>query len=320
MCPLCHADRTSVVAMIADYTVPLTNVICLDCGLVFIHPSPDAKTLRRYYSTEFIQSRHQIASVEEARERARRKGSANKYSIEGLRDGLSVSSRVLEIGCSYGFLLQALKEATGCHVEGVEPSAVSGAFAREEFGIPLLSGTVEEYLAMPKPAPFDLIIVYHVLEHLADPVSVLKALRDRLAKNGRLYVCVPDVTYLQEPPESFFQVPHLMSFSPWTLRRVLANAGMKIVVFQRALRAPKNGMEAYAITEDDARWALSESLFRCGSNPRAVARSIARMRIFYHTLRLVKRCFGLLLPSRMLEAMSVRVGRALRILRDRLRW
>lgn len=317
MCPLCHSDRATIVATIADYTVPMTNVICLDCGLVYIHPQPTAEALHAYYAGEFIQGRHQVGSVEEARARARKKGSAKKYSIEGLRDGLSSSSRVLEIGCSYGFLLHALQEAAGCHVEGVEPSAVSGAFAREEFGFPVFTGTVEEYLASPKTLSFDLIIVYHVLEHLADPVAVLKSLRERLAPNGRLSICVPDVTHVQEPPESFFQVPHVMSFSPWTLQRVMADAGMKIISFQRKLRSPKNGMEAFAVAEGDVRTALPASSFRLGSPPSDVIRYLARIRMVYVVLRACKHGLLAVFPRERIENVSIRISQCMRRLTDR---
>lgn len=316
MCPMCHADRAKMVASIADYTVPLTNVICLECGLVYVYPQPTAEELQKYYAGEFIQNRHQIQSMEEARERARKKGSAKKYSVEGLRDGLSASSRVLEIGCSYGFLLHALREATGCQVEGVEPSAVSGAFAREEFGFPVFTGTVEEYLATRKASTFDLIIIYHVLEHLADPIVMLRELRDRLTTNGRLYACVPDVMHLQEPPESFFQVPHLVSFSPWTLYQTFTKAGMKMIIFQRGLRSPKNGMEVYAVVEKDPRAALSTSHFRLGSDPYEVVKSIARIRIFYRVLRFCKKYFGRVMPTRLLEQASIRLNRIIRLLHD----
>lgn len=313
MCPLCGSHQTSIVATVADYTVPLTNVICHDCGLVFIHPQPTEEELRNYYSVEFIQRRHQVASVEEARERARKKGSSKKYSIEGLRDGLSSSSRVLEIGCSYGFLLHALQEVTGCYVEGVEPSTVSGAFAMEEFGIHVFTGSVEEYLCMPKPQPFDLIIMYHVLEHLAHPVSVLKALRERLALGGRLYVCVPDVTHLQEPPESFFQAPHLMSFSPWTLHRVLREAGFAPFALARKLRPPKNGMECFgtvgvAITPDGD--------FRIGKNVAFVRAEMVRNHYCYTFLRRAKRIVSMFLPQQIVEKWSLFIGQCMRRLRD----
>lgn len=316
-CPLCGADDALVVATVADYVVASQNVICRGCGLVYTNPRLSAEEREAYYRTSFIQGRHQIKSVDEARERARRKGSQKKYRVDVFSAGLTDRSRALEIGCSYGFLLNALRTATGCRVEGVEPSEVSGAFAREEFDIPVFKGTVEEYLASSPKGPFDLIIVYHVLEHLADPVGVLRRLRALLAPGGKLYIVVPDVTHLQEPPESFFQVPHLISFSPWTLRRALADAGFTIILFRRKLRPPKNGMEAIAVPVTDRRDALMSDELLIGKDPDAVARSLDRVRFFYGALRRVKRLVRFFLPASTLDRIAVATGRTVRSMRDR---
>lgn len=316
-CPLCGSDDAFPVAEVADYTEPFTNVICRRCALVYADPQPTAEELSVYYKRQFIQGRHQIATVEEARERAKRKGSQAKYSIEGLRDGLTSASRVLEIGCSYGFLLHALEEGTGAEVEGVEPNDISGRFAEAEFGFPVFHGTVEEYLASPLQEGYDLIIIYHVLEHLPDPVAVLRALRQRLKPDGRLYVCVPDVTHLQEPPETFFQVPHVVSFSPWTLSLALWRAGWKPVKWARRLRPPKNGMECYAVLDTDPRFMAPAVETLIGVSPARVAASIANVRRQYAALRMVKRGFKKVLPTERLEKISLSVRRRVRAWRDK---
>lgn len=315
-CPLCGSRDARVVATVADYSVALTNVCCNRCGLVFASPFPAAEQLEAYYRSEFTQGRHRIQTVAEARERAARKGSAAKYSAEGLVDGLGVDSRVLEIGCSYGFLLEAVRKAAQCRVEGVEPSEVSARFAHEEFGIPVFQGTVERYLGTPVVERFNLIIVSHVLEHLADPVAVLRALERRLAPGGRLYICVPDVTHLQEPPESFFQVPHLVSFSPWTLHLAFAAAGFKMIRFQRKLRAPKSGMEAYAVRLADPVDAYPHALLRIGCDPRAVAVDVRRAQHLYGALRAAKSA-ARGIPFFDAERLGPRMRRLVRIVRDR---
>lgn len=316
-CPLCGSDDAFPVATVADYTEPFTNVICRRCALVYANPQPTSEELETYYRKQFIQGRHEITSVEDARERARKKGSQQKYSTDGLRDRLSAASRVLEIGCSYGFLLNAIKRDTGANVFGVEPSDISGKFATEEFGIPVFHGTVEQYLETPVTDRFDLIIIYHVLEHVADPVAVLSALHDRLAPGGRLYVCVPDVTHLQEPPETFFQVPHLTSFSPWTLSLTLWGAGWKPVKWTRRLRPPKNGMECDAVPIADDRQAATPKETTIGSDPVALARQIAFVRWQYRIPRMIKRIISVVVPKKTLDRFSIRVRRWVRAIRDR---
>ncbi len=315
-CPLCRSNDFRVVATKADYSTDLTNVLCRQCGLVYTNPCLSPEELQAYYSGEFIQGRHNISTVEEARERAKRKGSEKKYSAEGLKEGLIKDSRVLEIGCSYGFLLKVVRDATGCQVQGVEPSQVSGFFAEQEFGIPVFHGSVEQYLASPNDGPYDLIIIYHVLEHLADPVADLKKLRERLADHGRLYVCVPDVTHLQEPPESFFQVPHLTSFSPWSLSQVLANAGFKPQSIQRKLMAPKNGMEIYSVKGHSYAADLG-SEFQIGRGGAAVIWQIRKARMVYGLLRGIKSVLKRILPKAIIDAVSVKARGMVRTVFDR---
>ena len=317
-CPLCHSSEFKVVATRADYTQPFTNVICTECALVYANPAPTSSELEEYYKRGFIQVRHQVQSVEEARERARRKGSAAKYPVTGLVEKLTRGSSVLEIGCSYGFLLNALHAASGCSVQGVEPNEVSGRFAGEEFGISVIQATVEDYLKSQPAGKYDLIIISHVLEHVADPVFVLTALRQELKPGGELYVCVPDVTHLQEPPESFFQVPHLTSFSPWTLHLALQAAGYKIVRSQRNLRKPRSGMEVFAVSFEDSAAAEAHAAFLIGSDPEKVMRGIEAARLQYAFLRRLKKIVSPLIPKKHLEAVSQKIRYWVRALSDRL--
>ncbi len=315
---LCGSSDSFVVSRIADYSQPFVNVCCRRCGLVYANPRPTTSELAAYYQTQFIQGRHEIATVEQARERARRKGSAKKYSVKGLIEPLSSGSRVLEIGCSYGFLLNAIHQSIGCHVEGVEPSEVSGAFAQEEFGFPVYHGTAESYL-QKTPIPeekFDLIILYHVLEHIEDPVEVLTRLGDRLAPSGRLYVSVPDVLHLQEPPESFFQVPHLYSFSPWTLHLTLWRAGFKIISLRRKLVAPKSGMEITAVRITDDVTSVDHAVLIAGAESGQVTRSLKVAAFLYGSLRAAKRIVTMIIPSSFVESVSIRVRRFVRRLGD----
>ena len=315
-CPLCHSRSYRAVSQVADYTEAHQNVICRGCALVYANPAPTSEELTAYYEKQFIQGRHQIATVEEARERAIRKGSAKKYPIDVFLPFVNASSRVLEIGCSYGFLLKALRDATGCSVQGVEPSKVSGMFAEQEFQIPVLHETVEQYLARPVDQQYDFIILYQVLEHLKDPVHVLRQLKQRLRPDGRLYVCVPDVMHLQEPPESFFQVPHMVSFSPWSFYHTLLFAGLKPVLFNRKLRYPKMGMEAVSVLMESSQDALPAMIFFCGMSVSRVYWSVTIVGGCYQALRMAKKVVSYLIPKRIVERLSIRLRMWVRGLRD----
>lgn len=316
-CPFCGDEQFTAVSNAADYGIPVRNVLCVHCGLVYISPQPSEEEIAQYYRSTFIQKRHAIESVESARARALAKGSEKKYSIDFFADGLNSSSKVLEIGCSYGFLLKIIYEKTGAAVQGVEPSEVSGSFAREEFHIPVFTGTVESYLSSKPQEKFSLIILYHVLEHLRDPVSVLKTLKGMLVPGGRIYIAVPDVTHIQEPLESFFQVPHLVTFSPWTLSKVLEAAGFSPVKFQRKLKKPKTGMEILAGKNEDIQSSQISDLL-IGKDPKDVLRSVWQTNAVYSFFRTSKRIIALVLPKKVLLKVSLIFRKSIRFLHDRL--
>ncbi len=105
------------------------------------------------------------------------------------------ASRVLEVGCSSGYFGEALRQA-GHEVWGVELSAKAAARAREKLDH-VFVGTIEEFLANDalQGITFDYITFGDVLEHLVDPVRVLKACRRFLSSNGCIAASIPNVAH-----------------------------------------------------------------------------------------------------------------------------
>jgi SAM-dependent methyltransferase len=101
-------------------------------------------------------------------------------------------SRVLEVGAHTGFFSQALRER-GCRVTALEvdPRAASRAALHAD---QLVVGDVEDAAVRARlGGRFDVVLLMHVLEHLVDPWAVLRAMRDRLARDGHTIVLLPNV-------------------------------------------------------------------------------------------------------------------------------
>ena len=98
--------------------------------------------------------------------------------------------RVLDVGCGAGNVGPGLRAAGAEHLTGVEfvPSAADAARARFDH---VVTGTIEDALGQ-LAGPFDTILCLDVLEHLADPESVLAGLRALAAPGGRLKVSIPN--------------------------------------------------------------------------------------------------------------------------------
>ena len=104
------------------------------------------------------------------------------------------AQRVLDIGCGGGRLGASIKQRQGAHVTGIElqPAAIEAAVQRLD---EVVIGDVQgDAIAFPEGA-FDCVICADVLEHLRDPLSVLRKVRRWLAPGGTLVTSIPNVRH-----------------------------------------------------------------------------------------------------------------------------
>ncbi len=136
--------------------------------------------------------------------------------------------RLLDVGCGDGRYLRSAV-ALGWEAVGVERDAIWAELARQVSGAPVyVAGGVEE---SDWPGTlFGVITLWHVLEHLPEPLATLAQLQRQLAPGGYLLLEVPNADSWQahragerwlhyDPPR------HLWHFTPTALRRLLAQAG-----------------------------------------------------------------------------------------------
>jgi len=143
------------------------------------------------------------------------------------------AKRVLEVGCGRGYLLSELKNL-GVTVRCLESeSAAEWILNNPDIPVSTLLDTEES--AWPfEDQVFDLVIFWHVLEHLPDPVTSLKEAFRCLAPGGSLYVSMPNISSLQARmhPATWFHldVPrHLHHFSEQGLTSALTGTGFTAV-------------------------------------------------------------------------------------------
>ena len=99
-------------------------------------------------------------------------------------------SSVLDIGCGLGYFLSALKPQIKKY--GVEDSKFACKYIKDNFqDINILNGSYE--LVENFKIKFDVVMFYHVIEHLKDPPKALKIIKKVLKKNGILILGTPNV-------------------------------------------------------------------------------------------------------------------------------
>jgi 2-polyprenyl-3-methyl-5-hydroxy-6-metoxy-1,4-benzoquinol methylase len=226
-CNLCGADDAAVLSSQARWGQSMTNVVCRRCGLVYANPRLGRERLDRFYREwvypEFIAngrfSEHLIAS-------SRRQASETFHYFAGRASQPFAGTRLLEVGPGLGDFLVLAREA-GADILGAEMDGLYADFAERERRLPIIRTHIE---ALDEHRTFDLIALFHVLEHLEDPARTLAMLRTRLAPGGRLLIEVPDVMApWGSSPAEFFRIEHLYNFSLQTLGGLLAKAGLRIV-------------------------------------------------------------------------------------------
>ena len=100
-------------------------------------------------------------------------------------------SRVLDVGCSTGYLARPLVER-GCTVVGIELDEAAAAVARQVCE-EVLVGDAEELELPFAPGSFDVVLCGDVVEHLRDPRRFLERTRPLLRESGRLVLTTPNV-------------------------------------------------------------------------------------------------------------------------------
>jgi SAM-dependent methyltransferase len=135
---------------------------------------------------------------------------------------IGARGKLLDVGCGNGAMLQSFSNlCPGWHLEASE---LSDRFRERVLSIPRVqafhSTTPEEI-----DGRFDMVSLLHVLEHIPDPVAVLRSLHDRLAPGGVVLVQVPN---LVENPYDLMVADHASHFLPAVLLDVFRRAGLKV--------------------------------------------------------------------------------------------
>lgn len=222
-CPLCGENTASSFDQRQFRGRPVSNVICQSCGLVYQSPRMTEAERWAFYEAEY-RLLYQGQDAPDPKDLAIQAARAQAVmAFIGKR--IEACTRILDIGCSSGILLQQLRERYGAQAVGIEPGARYRQHA-QALGLDVYTSLDE--LRHAGFAGFELVSMMHVLEHLPNPVEYLQDIRQNYhALGGWLLVEVPNL-YAHD----CFEVAHLISFSPHTLNQVLNKAGYRIIQFR----------------------------------------------------------------------------------------
>lgn len=221
-CPLCLRRHAFVVSECDGKTGdPLRVVACASCGFVRQDPLPAPRALADYY-----RDRYRVAYKGASRPKLKhvwRAATLARDRFAFLAHHVGAGARVLDVGAGGGEFVSLLSRR-GYRASGIEPNRGWAEFARGAYGIDVRVGVLED--VAPDGGRHDAITLFHVLEHVADPVSTLRDLRERLTPGGTLVLEVPNVEYLRGAPTNMFFRAHVHYFSARTLLAAADLAGL----------------------------------------------------------------------------------------------
>jgi 2-polyprenyl-3-methyl-5-hydroxy-6-metoxy-1,4-benzoquinol methylase len=137
-----------------------------------------------------------------------------------------LGAKVLEVGAGIGTFTERLTE--GRQVVAVEPDPALASHLR---GNAPSAETVEGEAGDAPAGPFDSIVCFNVLEHIADDRAALVALRERLRPGGHLLLLVPSHPFLYGPIDRAFD--HERRYAKRTLRSLVEAAGFQVADLRR---------------------------------------------------------------------------------------
>ncbi len=229
-CPLCRASAARPVLETAARSAdgsPYQVVACAACGLRYTRPLPtDAEFSALYPSDYHVRNATRLWSRDFVRVLLERRVMAERRRVVAALP----RGRLLDVGCGNGAFLASLR-VRGWSVQGTDtsPTACELTGAR---GVPAYHGELRD--AGFATGSFDVVSLWHVLEHVPDPLAELAEIRRILRPEGRLVVQVPDndSLTLRLCGTRWFplDVPrHLQHYTRDTLRRTLEQAGFAVV-------------------------------------------------------------------------------------------
>jgi len=223
-CPACGAAAAEPVHRVRLRTPdrhPLEGgyevVSCLECGAGYA----DAAVAQAAYDSYYAQRAKYAADLptvagtteEPAWVRARFDEAASRIARL-----VPPGARVLDIGCSTGSLLGALRRTGFRDVRGIDPSPASASVAERLHGVRVDVGTLHR---LPeRTGTFDCVCLTGVLEHVWDVDGAMAAVTSLLRPGGAVYVEVPDASRYLDPfiaPFEDFHTEHVNHFSGATL-------------------------------------------------------------------------------------------------------
>lgn len=222
-CNICQSTDTEELYVKNSFHI----VKCKKCGLVYVNPRPDTMELKQFYRDKKLPSFTLDTEPTGERDLYLYRFNKRLRNIEVLKK----RGRLLDIGCAWGYFLELAKKHNW-ESYGVELSERASYYCREKLHLNVFTGRLEE--ASYPDQYFNVVTMFHLLEHIPNPRNFLREINRILRKKGLVVIEVPNIGSLKskvagEKWRHLVPPMHLYYFSPKTLSQLLRETGFQPV-------------------------------------------------------------------------------------------
>ena len=221
-CPISGSKDAYEVCSKDRHGKPLRNIISANSGLIYVDPVPFENT-EEFYKTEYRKSYKCVHRPKP--KHVYRAGKVAMGRFSRLSKYLPEGAQCLDAGSSSGEFVYLLNQRS-FRAQGVEANLPYAEYSESELNLSVSKSPFSEFKTEEK---FDLITMFHVLEHLENPVRDLSHLGQFLKPEGKLVIEVPNILYPDMAFSHKWHPGHLFSFTDQTLSLLLEKAGFSTI-------------------------------------------------------------------------------------------
>jgi 2-polyprenyl-3-methyl-5-hydroxy-6-metoxy-1,4-benzoquinol methylase len=203
---------------------------CSACRCLFLNPMPADEEIAGFYPAQYWWSAAKPGLLKKFEGIYRRMALRGHVSFISKAAGNRMGLDLLDVGCGSASLLGLMKQR-GFRVRGVDFSSEAAAVAKDENGVQVVVGSLED-AAFPGTS-FDIVTLFHVMEHVTNPREVLKEVARILRPGGSVVLQVPNIDSWQfrifGSKWYGLDIPrHVIDYSSDAMLRLLADTGFSV--------------------------------------------------------------------------------------------
>lgn len=218
-CNLCNSKNSEVLQEIKPYKI----VKCKNCELIYLNPQPLSEDITKTYFEGYYVTNWGQGLVE------------NKYRLRTV-ERFKRRGKLLDVGCGIGVFL-GLARKNGWQVTGTELSEFSAKHIRDKLNIECFLGGLEDLESAS--GSYDVITLWHVIEHIPEPLEALKRAWELLSRGGMIFLATPNQNFWRIARDVKRRMgvnrdlveneKHLYFFTAHSLKKILEGVGFKVI-------------------------------------------------------------------------------------------